>query len=314
MRQCSMKEMFEEAFGLNVDTMEVQKPYNVSEANVGILGLSKEGEKKLHRVLYAIKKKKAKRFAIEVEGFPSLICSSMHRIAIRREESSPIEWVFAKDLPLLLKKHIWVETELGARKLKDVKRLPPDYTLDVQVESAENYYSNGLLSHNSMYGPDFTTTGGYAIKYYSSWRGRITRIDDIKEKGVTVGIISKVRNIKNKIGVPKREAELELRFASGFDSDSEYLKFIVDLGIVEQRGAWFYQEEWGFKGNGRDSVLAFLKENPDLFNTVKNSVNMMLCEENSLDANNDAQDNREYVGYDDDASNPNSLAEQATEA
>jgi len=159
----------------------------------------------------------------------------------------------------------------------------------------------------SMYGPDFTTTGGYAIKYYSSWRGRITRVDDIKEKGITVGIISKVRNIKNKIGVPKREAELELRFASGFDSDSEYLKFIIDLGIVEQRGAWFYQEEWGFKGNGRDSVLAFLKENPDLFNTVKNSVNMMLCEESSLDANNDAQYNREYVEYDDDASNPNSL-------
>lgn len=135
----------------------------------------------------------------------------------------------------------------------------------------------------AMYGPDFSTTGGYAIKYYSSWRGRITRIDDIKDKGSMVGIVSKVRNTKNKIGIPKREAELELRFASGFDSDNEYLKFIIDLGIVQQRGAWFYQEEWGFKGNGRDSIMNYLRANPDLFTSVKNSVNMMLCDETVLD-------------------------------
>lgn len=135
-----------------------------------------------------------------------------------------------------------------------------------------------------IHGPDFKTAGGYAIKYYSSWRGRITRIDDIKEKGLTVGIVSKVRNTKNKIGIPKREAELELRFAAGFDSDGEYVRFLVDLGIVKQGGAWFSNADWGFKGQGKDSILVYLKENPELFESVKNSVNAMLSGETVLDA------------------------------
>lgn len=149
------------------------------------------------------------------------------------------------------------------------------------------------------YGADFSTTGGYAIKYYSSWRGRITRIDDIKDAGSMVGIISRVRNTKNKIGIPKRDAELELRFATGFDSENEYLKFIVDLGIVEKRGAWFYQEDWGFKGNGRDSILEFLKKSPELFTSVKNTVNAMLSGETILDTereqNDEAEDSSEEI-------------------
>lgn len=134
-----------------------------------------------------------------------------------------------------------------------------------------------------MYGPDFTTTGGRAIKYYASWRGRITRIDDILEKGSLVGIVPKVRATKNKIGINKREAELRLKFASGFDSEEEYLKFIIDLGIVTQRGAWFYQEEWGFKGSGRASLVEFLRSRPELFEMVKNTVNAKLCAETDID-------------------------------
>lgn len=163
--------------------------------------------------------------------------------------------------------------------------------LDLEVEGNENYFVGGMLSHN--------TTGGYAIKYYSSWRGRITRIDDIKDAGSMVGIISRVRNTKNKIGIPKRDAELELRFATGFDSENEYLKFIVDLGIVEKRGAWFYQEDWGFKGNGRDSILEFLKKSPELFTSVKNTVNAMLSGETILDTereqNDEAEDSPEEI-------------------
>lgn len=144
-----------------------------------------------------------------------------------------------------------------------------------------------------MYGPDFKTTGGYAIKYYASWRGRITRVDDIKDKGITTGIISKVRNVKNKIGIPKREALLELRFADGFDSDNEYTQFLVDLGIVEKRGAWFYQEEWDFKGQGRDSIMVFLKERPELFRAAKEKVNQLLTQETILDENNEPDDDED---------------------
>ena len=144
-----------------------------------------------------------------------------------------------------------------------------------------------------MYGPDFQTTGGYAIKYYSSWRGRITRVDWIKEKGVEVGIYSKVRNTKNKIGIPRRVAELQLKFAEGFDSNGEYVKFLIDLGIIEQRGAWFYNEDWEMKVNGRDAVFSFLEEHPDIFEMAKNTVNAALSGATILDEEEAAIDSEE---------------------
>ena len=162
---------------------------------------------------------------------------------------------------------------------------------------AKNEISTILISQEraslSMFGADFKTTGGYAPKYYSSWRGRITRIGDLTEKGSLLGITSKVRCTKNKIGIPKREAELELYFETGFDSENEYLKFICDLGIVTRAGAWFTNEEWGFKGQGRDSVLAFLQADQDLFNAVKNTVNAMLSGETIIDQQNNLEDEEE---------------------
>lgn len=138
----------------------------------------------------------------------------------------------------------------------------------------------------SLFGADFTTTGGRAIKYYASWRGRVTRIDDILDKGSLVGIVSKVRATKNKIGINKREAELKLKFASGFDSEEEYIKFVIDLGIVTQKGAWFYQEDWEYKGSGRSSLVEFLRSKPELFESVKNTVNAQLCGETTIDREN----------------------------
>lgn len=134
-----------------------------------------------------------------------------------------------------------------------------------------------------MYGSDTKTPGGYAPKFYASWRGRVTRIDYIKDKGLITGIVCKVRNRKNKVGVPFREVELKLSFEDGFDSEGEYMQFISDLGIVKQGGAWFSNEEWGMKVQGRDKMLAFLKERPELFEKVKKEVNDLLCQENVLD-------------------------------
>lgn len=139
-----------------------------------------------------------------------------------------------------------------------------------------------------IYGPTTTTPGGYAVKYYSSWRGRITRVDYIKDKGIITGIVCAVKNKKNKgLGVPFREAELRLSFADGFDSDGEYMQFIVNLGLVNQGGAWFSNEEWGMKVQGRDGVLEFLRARPELFEEVKKKINDLLCKETVLDAENE---------------------------
>lgn len=128
-----------------------------------------------------------------------------------------------------------------------------------------------------------TTPGGYAPKYYSSWRGRVTRIEWITQKGVEVGIKTKVRNTKNKIGIPKREAVLTLMFDTGFNSDQEYMDFIIELGLVTKGGAWLSNPDWGMKVCGKDAMLEFLRSKPELFNQVKNTVNTMMSSVTEID-------------------------------
>ena len=134
-----------------------------------------------------------------------------------------------------------------------------------------------------------STPGGEARKFWASWRARVTRIEYIKEKGSSTGAVSgikmKVRNVKSKIGVPCREALMELDFKTGFNSDNEYLSFIVAL-MCERKGPYYSNEAWGMKVLGAPAVGKFLEEHPDIYAQAKIDVNALLCGETILDANN----------------------------
>lgn len=151
-------------------------------------------------------------------------------------------------------------------------------------------FINQERANQAMFGGDTKTTGGYAAKFYASWRGRISKSETIKNKGMVVGIQTAVRNKKSKIGPPFRETVLNLFFDQGFDSNSEYLQFIIDLDIVDRAGSWFNKEEWGLHVQGREALLQFLKDRPELFETVKQQVNDILSRENKLDAENEISD------------------------
>lgn len=132
-------------------------------------------------------------------------------------------------------------------------------------------------------GPDTKTTGGYAIKFYASWRGRITRIDTLRDKGRAVGITSRVRNVKNKVGIPYRDAELNLYFASGFNSDDEYVQFMINLNVINRKGAWYDNEELSMHVQGKDAVLQYLRQQPQQFEALKRRVDELMNEETVLD-------------------------------
>lgn len=137
----------------------------------------------------------------------------------------------------------------------------------------------------SLYGADYKATSGQAVKYYSSWIGRVTRTEDIldKEKGL-IGIKMKCKCLKSKLGAGlKREAILTLYFDRGIDSEDEYLDYLKNLGIIEQRGAWFYNEDWNMKVAGKNGVAEFLHNNPELYEKVKKQVNDMICGYTILD-------------------------------
>ena len=101
--------------------------------------------------------------------------------------------------------------------------------------------------------------------------------------GDPIGNVVKVKNIKNKVGVPKRAAELNLIYNSGFNPDEEYLDFIIDLGIVKKSGAWFSNEDWKLKCQGRDNLLDYLLDNKPIFESVKQVVQESFTKRTVLD-------------------------------
>lgn len=296
----SIKELFLEGFGLNPDEMILEKSYLVEEANIGIESIDRESNIVFSRIKYAVKKKEKKMYDIKFEDGRSLRVSEDHKFAILVNNNKEINWIEAKDIYENRKNFnysfVGLEEPLN---LLEIKEDGKDNPLDIEVEDTNCYFSNGVLSHNCMYGPDFrTASSGWAPKYYASWRARLTRTADIVDPDTKelTGIEMKVRNTKNKIGVPKREAILKLDFNSGINSDEEYLDYLVQLGIVQKHGAMYEVEndEWGMgRVRGIEAVKTFLKEHPDIYEDVKVQVNTLITGYTILDKNEDSEEESE---------------------
>src|SRR3954465_4306251 len=114
-----------------------------------------------------------------------------------------------------------------------------------------------------MFGNPETTTGGRALKFYSSVRVDIRRIAAIKEGDLVVGSRTKVKIVKNKVAAPFREAEFDILYGEGISREGDVLDLAVTHNIVEKSGAWFsYKGER--IGQGRENTKQFLKENKDI--------------------------------------------------
>ena len=118
-----------------------------------------------------------------------------------------------------------------------------------------------------MFGSPETTTGGRALKFYSSVRIDIRRIGAIKDGDQVVGNRTRVKVVKNKVAPPFRIAEFDLMYGEGVSREGDLLDLAVDRRIVEKSGTWFsYSGER--LGQGREKVKLFLKQNPEVFNTI----------------------------------------------
>jgi recombination protein RecA len=118
-----------------------------------------------------------------------------------------------------------------------------------------------------MFGNPETTTGGNALKFYSSTRLDIRRIETIKNGTDSVGSRVRVKVVKNKVAPPFRQAEFDIMYNQGISKEGSVLDVATDMGIVRKQGAWYYVDEDRL-GQGRENAKEFLKHNPDVMDAI----------------------------------------------
>jgi recombination protein RecA len=122
-----------------------------------------------------------------------------------------------------------------------------------------------------MFGNPETTTGGNALKFYSSVRLDIRRIGNIKDGEVVVGSRTKVRVVKNKVAPPFKEAEFDIIYGQGISRDGEIVDLGSECGVIEKSGAW-YSFEGERIGQGRENTKEYLHDHPEVAKRIETNV------------------------------------------
>jgi recombination protein RecA len=122
-----------------------------------------------------------------------------------------------------------------------------------------------------MFGSPETTPGGRALKFYSSVRLDIRRIESLKDGAEVVGNRTRVKVVKNKVSPPFRQAEFDIMYGKGISREGSLLDMSVDLGIVTKSGAWFTYEGEQL-GQGRENAKTFLTQNPEVMMEISDKV------------------------------------------
>jgi recombination protein RecA len=159
---------------------------------------------------------------------------------------------------------------LVPKRILDIHIKPPTRSMhrfDIEVEGKHNYLVDGVMVHNS---PE-TTTGGRALKFYSSVRLDVRRIESLKDGTDFVGNRTRVKVVKNKVAPPFKQAEFDIMYGQGISREGGLIDVGVETGLVRKAGAW-YTYEGDQLGQGKENARTFLRDNPDLANEIEKRI------------------------------------------
>lgn len=122
-----------------------------------------------------------------------------------------------------------------------------------------------------MFGNPETTTGGRALKFYSSIRLDVRRIESLKQAGEVIGNRTRIKVVKNKIAPPFKEAEFDIMFGEGISREGDVLDLAANIGVIAKSGAWYAYKDAKI-GQGRENAKQYLKERPEIFAEVEQKV------------------------------------------
>ncbi|MBR3033284.1 MAG: recombinase RecA [Clostridiales bacterium] len=152
-----------------------------------------------------------------------------------------------------------------------------------------------------MFGNPETTPGGRALKFYSSVRLDVRRVESLRNGGEVIGNHTRVKVVKNKVAPPFREAEFDIMYGEGISKEGCIIDLAVDKDIMEKSGSWFAYN--GQKiGQGKDNAKTYLKEHPEVRDEIEEKIRALLAGkevvEDAASADNSDEDEEEFLGID----------------
>ncbi|GAA0699667.1 recombinase RecA [Paraclostridium ghonii] len=146
-----------------------------------------------------------------------------------------------------------------------------------------------------MFGSPETTTGGRALKFYSSVRLDVRKIDTIKQGDKVMGSRTRVKVVKNKVAPPFKQAEFDIMYGEGISKVGDLLDIAADIDVIKKSGAWYSYNETKL-GQGRENVKKFLADNPDLTEEVEGLVRKYYKLDENRESAEENEDSIENIG------------------
>lgn len=267
----TVKYLFEEVFNKKISEIPFNKFIDVSEFNIGIESYNHiKGEVEFNRINKIIRKDISEGYEVKGENF-TFICSLNHRMYIKTEKYSKgvykevediIKMMELDDVFTLNEDNKWV-------RIYDIKNTKnKTEILDFEVANVHNYFSDGVLSHNS-YGDNNVTKGGKALGYYVRTRIKTSRQNSKGIAGESSGNTFEL--VKANYGNEKKKVETRIVYGQGIDKTSELIDFCTKLDVFEKSGSWF-----SYKGtklaNGKNAFIEVLKDNVELYEELEEIV------------------------------------------